>query len=247
LADHIKELVEQLKTAHGDNLVSIVLYGSTAHKAADGKGSRSRDEAKGDNNVLVVLEEITPAELRHAHNAAERWRDAGNPLPIYFTRAEIEDSADVFPIEFIDLSHARRILAGRDPFDSLQIPKRNLRHQLEYELRGKLIRLRALYIPASENTFRLARLMHDSLMTYAVLFRHIVSMLGSDPPVDKRECALRLAELLSLDTNVFRRIFEYASEDYMPLQAEVDDTFAAYLVQIKKVIDAVDRLPVEAD
>lgn len=240
MADHIKELVEQLKTAHGDNLVSIVLYGSAAQTQGTG-------DAAGDKNIMVVLEQITPAELRHAHGAAQRWREAGNPLPVYFTSSDIENSVDVFPIEFIDLSHAHRVLAGSDPFANLKIPKRNLRHQLEYELRGKLLRLRAIYIPASESTFRLARLMHDSLMTYAVLFRHVVSMMGSDPPHDKKACAIHLAELLSLDTAVFKKIFNYASDDYMPLQAEVDDTFAAYLVQIEKVIEAVDRLPVEVD
>lgn len=247
MADHIKELVEQLKTAHGENLVSIVLYGSGAHLSENPRMDNSHDAATGDKNILVVLEQITPAELRHAHGAAERWRAAGNPLPVYFTNAEIENSADVFPVEFIDLSHAHQVLAGRDPFENLRIPKRNLRHQLEYELRGKLLRLRALYIPASENTLRLARLMHDSLMTYAVLFRHVISMLGSNPPVDKRECAIHLAELLGLDAGVFKRIFNFEIEDYLPLQAEVDDTFAAYLVQIEKVIEAVDRLPVEAE
>jgi hypothetical protein len=247
LADHIKELVEQLKTSHGENLVSIVLYGSGAQPSANQRLDDSHNAETGNKNILVVLDQITPAELRHAHGAAERWRAAGNPLPVYFTSAEIENSADVFPVEFIDLSHAHQVLAGRDPFENLKIPKRNLRHQLEYELRGKLLRLRALYIPASENTLRLARLMHDSLMTYAVLFRHVISMMGSNPPADKRECAIHLAQLLGLDTGVFNKIFNLASEDYLPLQAEVNDTFAAYLVQIEKVIDAVDRLPVEAD
>jgi hypothetical protein len=238
LADHINDIVEELKNAHGQNLYSIVLYGSSAAR-------ETTDADTGDKNILVVLERITPEDLRHAHAAAEHWREHGNPLPIYFTRSEIDESADVFPIEFIDLSHAHRVLAGRDPFERLRIPHRNLRHQLEYELRGKLIRLRSLYIPTSHNTYRLARLMYDSLMTYAVLFRHIITMLGGNPSFDKRECIGELADLVGLDKKVFARVFQYADEDSSPLQIEVEETFADYLVQIEKIVDAVNHLPVE--
>lgn len=237
LADQLNEMIGKLNDAHGENLKSVVIYGSAAASAEAGK-----DRPK---NLLVVLDEITPEDLHSAHPVAEWWRAQGNPVPIYFTSREIKDSSDVFPMEFIDMSRSRRVLHGSDPFERLEVPTYNLRHQLEYELRGKLLRLRTVYISVAENPDRLARLMSDSLESFAILFRHALGVLGVDAPYDKRECVLKLVEVLKLDRAVFLRIFEYAADEEIWLEAETRQTFAGYLVQIERVIDAIDSLPGE--
>jgi hypothetical protein len=209
------------------------LYGSAA-----GGGQIDEDRPK---KVLVVLDHISPAELKAAHGVAEWWREKGNPLPVYVTDEELSDSSDVFPIEFIDMSQVRRVLHGKDPFESLDIPTTNLRHQLEYELRAKLLRLRRLYIPASRNANQLARLMADSLDNFAVLFRHILIMRGKDAPFDRREAAMNLAEDLKLDIAVFARLFDYAPDQEVWIESETNETFAKYIDQIERVIEAVDK------
>lgn len=234
MADHLDELVRKLSEAHGDNLKSIVLYGSAVARGPQAQGRAM--------NILVVVDQITPGDLKAAHDAAEEWRLGGNPLPIYFTSEEVIDSSDVFPMEFIDMSRSHRVVYGKDPFEQLDIQTYNLRHQLEYELRGKLIRLRTLYIPASNNPNRLAQLMADSLDSFAVLFRHVLSMFGSEAPFEKRDCVMKLSQVLNLDEKVLARIFDYsADEDEMWRETETNELFAAYLVQIKRVIDAVNR------
>jgi len=233
LADELSELVGRLSEAHGTNLKAAVLYGS-----AVAGGQLDVDRPK---KVLVVLDRITPAELRAGHEVAEWWRGEGNPLPVYFTDEEISDSSDVFPIEFIDMSQVRHVLFGKDPFEGIQIPTTNLRHQLEYELRAKLLRLRRLYIPASRNANQLARLMADSLDNLAVLFRHVLMMLGKEAPFDKRQCVLNLADELKLDKTVFARVFDFAADEEVWLESETNETFAIYLAQIEKIIDTVDK------
>ena len=228
MADELKDLVNLLNEAHGDNLRSVVHYGS-----AVGGGDLNADRPK---KVLIV-----PSDLKAAHGIAEWWRSEGNPVPVYFTNEEIADSSDVFPIEFIDMSQIRKVLYGVDPFDGLDIPTRNLRHQLEYELRAKLLRLRRLYIPASRNANQLAHLMAESLDNFAVLFRHVLVMLGKEAPFNKRDCVMKLAEELSLDKKVLERIFQYAPDEELWLESETNETFAKYLAQIETVIEVVDK------
>lgn len=232
MAIELKEFIDKLGTAHGTNLKSIVLYGTAV------AGGQLDEEAP--KKVLVVLDRITPADLKAAHEVAEWWRLEGNPLPVYFTSEEMTDSSDVFPIEFIDMSKLRHVLYGKDPFDGLEIATTNLRHQLEYELRAKLIKLRRLYIPASHNPTRLTRLLAESLDSFAVLFRHVLEMMGSEAPFDKRECVMKLASTLELDKSVFERIFRCESDEEVWLQAETDEVFGKYLDQIQRVIDAVE-------
>ena len=233
MADKLNEFVENLRRAHGENLTSIVLYGSALHD-----DHLDDDEPK---NILIVLGRIMPDDLKAAHDLAEQWRLEGNPPPVYFTCKEIVDSSDVFPIEFIDMSGHRLVLHGDDPFVGLDIPTHNLRHQLEYELRGKLIRLRTLYITASHNPNRLARLMVDSLDSFVILFRHALTMLGGAAIYEKRECIMGLADRLKLDKRVFTRVFDYEADEEVWLESETNETFATYLQQIERVIDAVNR------
>jgi len=235
VANELKRLVDALAGAHGDNLKSVVLYGSAVVSGL------VDDEVP--KRVLVVLDSITPADLRAAHAVAEQWREEGNPLPVYFTSEEMADAADVFPIEFIDMSQVRHVLYGRDPFDHFDIQTHNLRHQLEYELRARLLRLRRMYIAASRNPARLTELMANSLDSFSVLFRHMLRMAGHDAPFDKRECVMKTAEALRLDRAVFARIFEYADSGDVGLDSETQATFAAYLKQVERVIETVDKLP----
>jgi hypothetical protein len=233
MAIELKELIDKLTSAHGSNLKSIVLYGHAV------EGEQLDGEAP--KKVLIILEQITPATLKAGGEVAEWWRKEGNPLPVYFNTEEIEDSSDVFPIEFIDMSRVRHVLYGLDPFDDLKINTHNLRHQLEYELRGKLIRLRSLYLPASHNPNRLAGLMADSLNSFVVLFRHVLEMLGLDVPTDRNAILLKIADELQLDKKVFARISEYAADEEVWLEAETNETFGAYLKLLEQVTDAVDE------
>ena len=232
MSDEIDVLKQKLIEVHGENLKSVVVYGSAVVEGLDD------DRPK---KVLVVLDQIAPGDLRVAHDVAEWWRSEGNPVPVYFTSEEMSDSSDVFPIEFIDMSEVRRVLFGGDPFDSLEVQTQNLRHQLEYELRAKLLRLRRLYIPVSENANQLARLMAESLDSFAVLFRHILLMMGKPGPFNKRDCVNSLAEALQLDKRVLDRIYQYEADEEVWIESETNETFAKYLVQIDKVIDEVDE------
>ncbi|HKV39049.1 MAG TPA: hypothetical protein VJX67_07540 [Blastocatellia bacterium] len=241
MALQLEQFVEDLKEAHGGNLFSVVLYGSGGKSNG---GLSSAPETKGGHRLLVVLNRIAPADLKRVRSLIQKWNAGGNPIPVYFTHEEIDDAADVFPIEFIDMSEARRVLAGKDPFAALTVPSHNLRHQVEYELRSKLIRLRALYLPASSKPDRLARLMVDSLDSFAGLLRHVIKLIGGgELPSDGTESIKRLSQILDLDESVFGRIHQYAAEEGLLLEMETEETFARYIVQIEKIVEAVDKLP----
>lgn len=228
-------LVQSLQQAHAENLVSVVLYGSTV--------TGEHVQGRSDHNVLVVLNQITPSDLRAAHPVAEKWHKQGNPLPLYFTQEEMKRASDVFPIEFLDMSRAHRVLFGPDPFDGLEVPQRNLRHQLEYELRGKLIRLRELYIPASHDAKRLSTLMADSLNSFTILFRHALGLWGEESPLTKREVLTRLSERVGIDPTPFVNVFELHERGKKLSLEQATEYFTAYLAALEVVIHRVDEVP----
>ena len=228
-------LVADLQATHGDNLASIVLYGSAA--AGD------HIELRSDYNLLIALNRITPEDLRLAQAPMREWQRLGHPLPVYFTVEELSDAADVFPIEFHQMANARIVLYGRDPFEFVELSDENLRHQTEYELRSKLIQLRRLYIPASISVEKLCALMSESLSSFAALFRAVLLLHAQEAPVAKPECVRATVRLLNLDPIPFERIFNFRSGDSWPgSEKEANEIFGAYLTEIEKVTEAVDEL-----
>lgn len=232
----LNHLVEDLRATHGDNLASVVLYGSAA--AGD------HIELRSDYNLLVALNRITPADLRLAQAPMREWQRLGHALPVYFTVEELSDAADVFPIEFHQMEQARVVLYGRDPFEFVTLTTENLRHQTEYELRAKLIQLRRLYIPASVSAEKLAALMSDSLSSFAALFRPVLMLHRVEAPVVKPDCVRETVRLLKLDGEPFEQIFALRSnsEEIVLTDVEANDLFAAYMTQIERVIEVVDSL-----
>ena len=178
--DTLRMFVDDLRSTHGDNLASVVLYGSAA--------VGDEVEQQFGYNFLVALHAITPHDLRVAQAPIREWLRFGQPLPVYFTLAELKDAADVFPIEFNQMERTRKVYYGVDPFEIMTLSDVNLRHQTEYELRGKLIQLRRSYISASSSANKLSTLMSESLASFASLFRPVLLLMGKEPPVTKLDC-----------------------------------------------------------
>jgi predicted nucleotidyltransferase len=231
----LRELVDDLRATHEDNLASVVLYGSAA--AGDDF------EVRSDYNLLIALNRITPEDLRLAQAPMREWQRLGHPLPVYFTVEELSDAADVFPIEFHQMANARVVLYGHDPFEFATLSSVNLRHQAEYELRSKLIQLRRLYIPVSVSVEKLCDLMSDSLSSFAALFRAVLLLFGEQAPVGKADVVRATVRLLKLDPAPFERIFDLRNEGRLPSsEKEANDLFAVYMSQIEHVVEAVDEL-----
>src|ERR1700724_4018905 len=109
----LQDLVDRLRTAHQERLVSVILYGSAASGNHHGEFS--------DLNVLCVLTRVTPAELADAEPIFKWWRAQGNPSPLLLSEEEVQHSTDCFPIEFHDIEERRRVLFGPDVVDGLVI------------------------------------------------------------------------------------------------------------------------------
>lgn len=234
IKEALNSLIGDLRATHGDNLASVVLYGSAA--AGD------HIELRSDYNLLITLNRITPEDLRLAQAPMREWQRLGHPLAVYFTTEELSDAADVFPIEFHQMARARVVLYGRDPFELVRLSDTNLRHQTEYELRSKLIQLRRLYIPASVSIKKLCDLMSDSLASFAALFRAVLMLHGEQAPVAKPDCVRATVQRFHLNPEPFEKIFAFRASDYLPpTEKEVNDTFGAYLEQIDRIIQVVDE------
>ena len=225
---YFADFIDDLKGTHGSNLASVILYGSAA--AGDFIPHES------DYNLLVALNRITPKDLRNAHACMREWNRMGHPIPVYFTVEELTDAGDVFPIEFHFMERARKVLYGIDVFENVEISDKYLRHQTEFELRSKLIKLRREYIHASRSAEGLIELMSESLASFSALFRAVLLLLGFEPPVTKEEIVDLTVRNLKIDGKSFDKIFDIRENGTTQHLTEVsaNQLFADYMAQIEK-------------
>lgn len=230
----LNDLVQRLRKAFGDRLVSVVLYGSAAVGDHEGRFS--------DINILCVLTQVTPQELSDSEMIFRWWRELDNPSPLLLSEQEVRTSTDCFAIEFHDIVRQHRVLHGRDVIEGLAIDDSFYRAQVEYELRSKLLRLRQKASGILSDKPLMRKMLADSVSTFTVLFRHALLLHGVEAGMRKRETIAQAAGKFGLDPEPFHTLLEFREEHAKADSIEPVALLGRYLKEISVVIDAVDRL-----
>jgi hypothetical protein len=231
--NELKELLSRLKEAVGENLTAAVLYGSGA--------DQEFREQHSDLNVLCLLKMVGARELRKLQPAGVWWSKKGHPAPMIFTLAELEDSADVFAIELLDMKQRHRMLLGEDFLQGLIVPMTQHRLQVERELRTGVIRLRQAYLRSRGGRSEQNDLMIASISTFAALFRHALIALGESAPESWREVLDRLSARLAFDPAPIRAVLDLRDGKTQPGGVDADQMFGAYLDTVTHVAEEMDQ------
>lgn len=227
-----ENLVKKLKEVLPSGLRSVILYGSAA--AGD------HVEKRSDYNVLVVTENLGLTELKALAKPSIAWTKAGNPAPLLFTLDRLKKSADVFPIEILDIKQSHKVLYGEDIVEEIEISRDNLRLELEHELKGKLIQLRERYLATGGKPKLVVELMVNSLSTFLVLFRASLRLYEDKIPAKKIDVLDALTEHISFDKEIFATIEELRTGVKKKGDIQADELFERYLKTVEEVVDAVD-------
>lgn len=229
----LEGLVTRLKAAAGGNLRSVVLYGSAA--------SGEFHAGHSDLNVLCLLHRVDPAELGKLHKPAVWFARKRHSMPLVLSLNELQEAADIYAIELLELKTHRRVLYGEDAFGSLEVPMSLHRTQVEREVRHALIRLRQGYVAAAGNRKAVLALMMSSAPGFALLFRHALIALGETPFRPKRDAVHRLAGLLGFDASSFERLFAVRDGRQKEKELDWEQLFDNYLEAVTQAVTALDR------
>jgi hypothetical protein len=229
----LTELVNRVKSAAGENLKALVLYGS----AVTGEFS----EKHSNINILCLVERTGAAELERFHDVAQWWIKQGNAAPLIFTFDELARSADVFAIEMLDMKRHHRMLFGEDFLEQLQVPMRLHRAQVEHELRVNWLRLRQAVLAAPQKKKAHFGIMSASVPVFCALFRHALIALGEDAPHGKRAAVDGIARLTGADPSAFHAVLEYREGKRTENEIDIEAALHAYLEFVEVATSEVDR------
>ena len=231
----LTQFVERCRKVYGDDLVSLVLYGSAADPS-------QHDKDFSDINVLCVLREITPLQLRAGEPLLLWLRRYDIPAPLFITAEEIPLATDCYAIEFRDMQIRRRVLYGPDVVAGLTILESFHRVQVEYELRSKLLRLRRKAAEVYSDRKLLSRLLLDSASTFCVLIRHVLLIHSTHAPPGRRETLEAASRELGLEIQPFLNLLDVREKRIKSSDLKPEQLLGDYLRQIERMILAVNAL-----
>ncbi len=224
---------ESIQHALDDQLQAVVLYGSSA--AGD------YIEGRSDYNVLLLAKTWNVANLDALRGATAKWQKAGNPAPLCFTPERFKDAADVFPMEMLDIVESHRVLYGDDPVAGIEVDRAHLRHQVEFELRSKLLKLRQAYLQLRKPEKDLHLLLVDSLSSFQTVCRGALRLFSETVPTDKLAATRALGERLKLPVDSFEKIHQLKQDPALAKKTDTATLFGEYLEQIERLLDQVNH------
>lgn len=228
------EIIADYKGLFGDDLVSIMLYGSAA-----GQDYRP---GKSDINFMIVLTEAGIERLDLAFEAVKKWRKRNVAIPLFLTEGYIETSLDVFPIEYLAFQRNSVLVYGRDLLKDLTFDPELVRLQCEREIKGKLLLLREAFLETSGKGQALKELVGNSIPALVAIFGALLYIKGKEIPRGRREIIRSMVETFDMKRAVFEKLLKIKTEGLKLTDQEAMSLFKDYLREMRKVSSLVDAL-----
>ena len=233
-AKKVRPYLESMIELLGSNLVTAAVYGS----AVTGDYS----EKSSDINLILVCEDVDLSTLKKSLKLVAKGSRERITAPLFFTRRYIETSADVFPIEFLEIKENHLVLYGEDILSGIRVDLKNLRYQCEEQIKGKLVRIRQAYLEVGLKKKGVEALLKRSLSSLLPVFRNVLRLKGEDPPRRKEEFLAKLALVFSLEAEVFITIWQDRQNDEKIGGEDAEIYLERYLTQLEKLAAAVDSI-----
>ena len=230
-----KPFFEAVLSQHQPKIHSVHIVGSALTQDYDPKTS--------DINSVIVLLKMDLKFLEDLAPLGKKYGKKRIAAPLIMTPAYIDNSLDVFPIEFLNIQLLHHTVFGETIFQDVAINKSDLRYQCERELKVKLISLRQGYISAAGDQSLLNRGFIDSIAGYMPPFKAILVMLGREEvPRNNKEILAVLEEVSGVHLDVFKKVLDQKKRKTKPTIDQLNLVFEDYYKAIEKLGEITDAL-----
>jgi hypothetical protein len=227
-------IIDDYKGLFGEDLVSIILYGSAA--SGDYIAGRS------DINFIMVLSEKGIDLIDQAFDLIAKWKKRNVATPLFLSEAYVETSLDVFPIEYLNFQNNYTLVYGKDILKDLCFDREFLRLQCEREVKGKLLLLREAFLGTQGKGKNLRDVMAESLGAMVAIFGALLHLKGKELPRHRREVVNQVCQAFHMDRDLFEKLLDIKEKRSKPGGREMNSLFKAYLKEVQKLWKIVDTL-----
>jgi hypothetical protein len=232
----LDSLVADCRRLFGARLHALALYGEAATTAYRPLVSPL--------DTVVLLDHIGTADLRALRERVSAWQRLRLSIPLLLDGAHLTNASDVFPLEMLELHDRHRLLDGADdPFAALAPPALpQLRLELEEQLRGKLLHLRASYLAlGGMREGGLEALLQAACATLDVLMRGMLALAGRPRPDTAADVLQAVSELDGVSLTGLARLDRWCSGDDRLAGDELEALFTAVHDELAVLVERIDR------
>ena len=217
---------------------AILVYGS----AARGEFLPGRSNV----NLLILLEQVTQPVLQAWAGPWKPWNSEKIVAPLLLTQEDLHQSADVFPLEFLNVKEHHVLLQGRDPFPAeLPINTTRLFLQCEQELRGNLLRIRQRYVEGWGRVEAVQALLPLSLTALIPCLRGVYRLLDRPSIMKSDDVLHELNVALNLDPAVFLEVWQMKRGLSTPGKHALPKLLDRYLAELSRLADRLETMKQE--
>lgn len=231
-----EEITEDYQQAFGNDLVSIILYGSGA--------SGEYVPKRSDLNFLIVLSEEGIDALEESFKVVSKWRKRNVNSPLFLTKDYIESSLDSFPLEFLNMKMNYTLVFGEDVLSNLSFEKGHLRVQCERELKAKLLQLRQGYLDSSQRGGDMRSLVARSIPAFIAVFRALLHLKEMEVPTHKAQIVSRVCKEFDLDYTLFSTLISVKDKEKKVSKREMALLIHRYINEIRTLSSHVDEMDI---
>ena len=229
-----EEFTQDYQSVFGDDLISIILYGSGARGEYVPK--------KSDLNFLIVLAEKAMDRLKGCFPLIRKWRKRRVNIPLFLTEAYIASSLDTFPVEFLNFRQNHKLVFGKDILAELSFNKKDIRLQCERELKGKLLLLREAYLDSEGRTKQLGQVSSASLTAFLSQFRALLYLRDTKIPEHNEELVSATAKEIGFDESPFIEVLKVRQGKGKLEHDAMEGMIERYLKAVQELWKQVDQL-----
>mgnify|MGYP005878673391 CR=1 FL=1 len=226
---NLDKFVEELKNTLGENLLSVIAFGSQANV----------EDAKSNLNLMIVTNELTAENLYDISKPVKKWVKGKNPIPVIMNRDEWYSSFDVYAIEYADIRENYRIIYGEDLVPTICINKYFLRLQCESELKNLLLKYKNNFLMNIKSDREMKKLLNNVIKTLLVIFRSVLRLHDSAVPYRAVDIIEFASNYLSFNKIVMSKIAkvryeneEYTKQELLFIEAELVKDIQNILKQV---------------
>jgi hypothetical protein len=233
--DIVERYVADYRAAFGNNLISVIMYGSAV--------THEYRPRHSDINTLIFLDTCEISDLAKCLGIAGKWLGKKVAIPFFMTKEYIATALDSYPIEFIDMRSNYKVLFGEDVLARFNIKKEHVRLQCERELRGIALHLRREYVRTHNGRVALSLLLAASVKRLLPIFKALLVLNDRQIPKLKSDIIMAVEEQYNLGVSVFTELFGPVSR---PLGARpYGELFTTYAKTIDSLIATVNATSYE--
>lgn len=226
---NLDKLLESLKAELGENLASVIAFGSQANV----------EDTKNNLNLMIVTNTLNAENLYAISKPIQKWVKAKNPIPVIMNRDEWYSSFDVYAIEYSDIRENYRLIYGENLVQSIGINKYFLRLECESELKSLLLKYKNNFLMNVRSDKEMKKVLNQVIKTLLVIFRSVLRLHDCAVPYRAIDIIEFVSNYLNFNKIVMLKLakVKYEGDDYtkqelMYIEAELVKDIQHILKQV---------------